>query len=318
MAPKRSIQVGFEGGIAVDLDRFGSPVRPHISLEPQEGFRMKLAGDHFVLWPKEGRGDQGRARIARRVGADQGPDAIQIGLDQRLRFAPERARQEAQDPTAPFRCLLRALIGEIVKAFASVRIDDAKRRLFQREINQNARQDDMFENVSEIAGVKDVAIVHSYSLSHRSNSDILRPAGLTGDLRTRHEVAHVLRQAEANLRQFTIDAFDRHHPRPQARIGRKEGALNVERCNVLLRLLILERRWNDDQIVCAADIGEIGGRAFAGTRAVLAPFIAGEPDIWIKTLRRIRGRATMDWRRRNRKGNPDYIAATSRGRQSRD
>jgi hypothetical protein len=46
-------------------------------------------------------------------------------------------------------------------------VDEAKRRLLPREMDEEARQDRVLENVGEIAGVKGVAIVH------RENNEII-------------------------------------------------------------------------------------------------------------------------------------------------
>jgi hypothetical protein len=44
-----------------------------------------------------------------------------------------------------------------------VRIDEPKRRLLTRKVGEDTRQDQMLEDIGEIAGMKCVAIVHENS-----------------------------------------------------------------------------------------------------------------------------------------------------------
>ena len=71
------------------------------------------------------------------------------------------------DAALPFGRFARLWRHKIVEAAAGVRLDVAERCWFHLEVEESARQDDVFENVGEIARVKLVAIIHFEELDCR-------------------------------------------------------------------------------------------------------------------------------------------------------
>jgi hypothetical protein len=71
-----------------------------------------------------------------------------------------RARDEdARDPVAPFRRARRLVARKIIAACSGVSVDETKGRFLARQVNKDARQDGVLEDVGEIAGVKGVAVI---------------------------------------------------------------------------------------------------------------------------------------------------------------
>jgi len=77
-------------------------------------------------------------------------------------FGDRRGRlgyENARDSLAPFRRACRLIAGKIVSPGSGVSIDEAERRVLPLEVNENAREDRVLEDVGEIARVKGVAVV---------------------------------------------------------------------------------------------------------------------------------------------------------------
>ena len=126
---------------------------------------MQFAGDQAILAAQQGRRDQRRTRIERRISAHQWRDDPDIGLRQLLRPRIKRRRKEPFDAASPFAAPRRRLARKIIKAASRMRLDKAQRRGLPAEVSQDSRQENMLEDIGEIAGVEIMRVVHGKDLS---------------------------------------------------------------------------------------------------------------------------------------------------------
>ncbi len=73
----------------------------------------------------------------------------------------KRGRDELADAVAPFAGAARLGPGEIIEARARMRVEHAKRSRLLLQMRDDAGQHRMLDDVSDIAGVERVAIVHA-------------------------------------------------------------------------------------------------------------------------------------------------------------
>ena len=154
-------QIGVERDIAVRADDAEPPVATEPGDQSLAFFRIGFAKRDTILRAHERLGDGRRPRIG------HGPalgivraDGFQIG-PQDLADRRRRSRgQDARDPLAPFRRAPRLALRKIISARPGVSVDEAERRVLAREVNEDARQDGVLEDVGEIAGMKGMAIIH--------------------------------------------------------------------------------------------------------------------------------------------------------------
>jgi len=92
-------------------------------------------------------------------------DGVEIGRKQCRSFARWRALHETADAIAPFLGPARLRTLQIVKTRTRMGIDHAKRLRLFAQMHKNTCQRRVLENVCEISGMKNVAIVHA-ALSH--------------------------------------------------------------------------------------------------------------------------------------------------------
>ena len=76
------------------------------------------------------------------------------------RFAADFRRAQALDAVARLARAQGLRAGEVVKPGAGMGVDIAQRRVLLRQIDEDAREDRVLEDVGEIAGVEAVAVVH--------------------------------------------------------------------------------------------------------------------------------------------------------------
>src|SRR5262249_53564543 len=69
-------------------------------------------------------------------------------------------RRDAPDTVAPFPGATRLGSGKVVATAARMGVDDAERRRLAAQVQENAGEHRMLDDVGEIAGVKSMAIVH--------------------------------------------------------------------------------------------------------------------------------------------------------------
>ena len=123
---------------------------------------MEFAEDQPILraaeMERQGGGTGIERRTPRGVARTQG---LQIGFDQFARLGGERLGVEPADALQPFATAAGLLAMQIVEPDAGMGVDVAKGRVLAAEMQQDARQQDMFEDIREIAGVEGVAIVHA-------------------------------------------------------------------------------------------------------------------------------------------------------------
>jgi len=188
----------------------------------------------------------------------------------------------------PFAAADRFIGLQIVLGLAGMCIDDAERGILPREIDKDARQEDMLEHIGEIAGVESVLIIHSRELKRRGNAKLARAARPLRDLRTGAELAQILGKADAHFFEHTGAAGDPHHVRPKFRVSRNESPFYIDRCPGLAIRGGAKRRRDFHRIARASHVGEIVRRAFARAGTVLTPFVAREIDVGIYTLRSLK------------------------------
>ncbi len=97
-------------------------------------------------------GEPGYCRAAR-ILADEIEIKLQVGGRRGLVF-------EAADPPLPFAGFRRLLRAKIVKPGSAMRIDDTERPFLFLEVVQTEDEDDVLDDIGEITGMIDVAIVH--------------------------------------------------------------------------------------------------------------------------------------------------------------
>ena len=102
------------------------------------------------------------------------------------------------------------------------------------EMCEQARQDRVLEDVGEIAGVKDVAIVHRIGpirarSTDRRDGDRRRMTGVARHLGAIGETAEVLGYADAHVDEFAVAAVDRHVVGAQIGVGGDEGLRQIAR-----------------------------------------------------------------------------------------
>ena len=104
-----------------------------------------------------------RARIPaqalrqRRLARIEGFDGRDIVGEQRRQVGRS---QQAMNAASGLAGLLRFLAGEIVAADAGMAVEQEQRSVFGLQMRDDAAQHDMLEDVGEIAGVIDMAVVH--------------------------------------------------------------------------------------------------------------------------------------------------------------
>ena len=96
----------------------------------------------------------------------EGPDDVEIGLDQRQRGFRKSRLHHPRDAGQPFAAAARFVAGEIVDAGAGMGVDDAKGGRLFLQIDQDAHQHDVLDDVGEAAGVKGVTVVHGERVTH--------------------------------------------------------------------------------------------------------------------------------------------------------
>ena len=101
------------------------------------------------------------------------PDRFEIGGQQLRDFALRPRLQQSGDAVAPFRRTPSRLAVEIVAPRARMGVDEAERGFLAGEIGEQTRQERVLENVGEIAGVEDVAIVHPVFIAVGRDSRLL-------------------------------------------------------------------------------------------------------------------------------------------------
>jgi hypothetical protein len=90
----------------------------------------------------------------------EGADDVEIGRNQRQRGIREARLHQPRDSGQPFATTLRLAGGEIVESGAGMAVDDAKRRRLLLQMDQDAHQRDVLDNIGKAAGMKGVTVVH--------------------------------------------------------------------------------------------------------------------------------------------------------------
>ena len=122
---------------------------------------MRLAKRDPIVGAQQRLGDRRRARIGdgNAVGVVRA-DGFQVGREQVRNRLRRRRFQEPRDPVAPFRRAPRLRALEVITPCARVGVDEAEGRVLAPEVDKNARQERMLDDIGETAGVKAVTVVH--------------------------------------------------------------------------------------------------------------------------------------------------------------
>ena len=180
-------------------------------------------------------------------------------------------------------------LAEIVAAGAGVGVDEAERRLLLGEIDENAGEDRVLEDVGEIAGVKGVAVVHRLGpigarqrIGATAIDDAwqvwpdtfgqLAKARRSLETQKRTSTSSPLRQVIAMLAALQIG------------VGGDEGLFEVvgRRRQSLARRL--QRVRHDDAVAQRLHRAEIGLRIEARAGSVLEIFVARQPFVGIDAV----------------------------------
>ena len=139
--------------------------------------RFDLAGDETVLGAQEAAHQRRRARIggepARGIA---GRDRVQIGSEQRARSACNAGAQEPFDAVAPFSAAGGFGSGEIIKTRSGMGVDHPIGRRFPAEMDQEAGQHRMLDDVGKIPGVKGMTVVHRAGIGRAASAAAELPA----------------------------------------------------------------------------------------------------------------------------------------------
>ena len=116
-------------------------------------FRMRLAERDPVVGAEQRLGDGGRTGIG---GGDAvrvvRADGFKIGREQRRDRRRRRCLDEPRDP-------VRFRAGQIVTPRPRMRVDEAELRGFPLEIDEDARENRVLDDIGEIPGVEGVTVV---------------------------------------------------------------------------------------------------------------------------------------------------------------
>jgi hypothetical protein len=105
---------------------------------------------------------------------------VEIGLDDALHVRLGFRRRELANPAAPFGGFPGVQARKVIKATASMGLDIAERGLLRAKVQQSARQDNVLEDIGEIAGMKFVMVIHSAAsraVSFEKSEHFLRRTG---------------------------------------------------------------------------------------------------------------------------------------------
>src|ERR1700719_1047189 len=90
----------------------------------------------------------------------QGGDRVQIGSEQGAPSPFDAGAKEPPDAVAPFAAARGFGAGEIIETRSGMGIDRPKRRRLAAEMDKQARQHRMLDDVGEISSVKGMTVVH--------------------------------------------------------------------------------------------------------------------------------------------------------------
>src|SRR5271165_4649248 len=179
---------------------------------------------------------------------------------------------------------------EVIAPGAGMRVDEAERRRLASEVDEDARQNRVLDDVGEIAGMEGVAIVHRPILAtgsaKRSDGDRIAPAAVPRDLRAGREGLEVFRYAEAHVDELAARAGDGDVVGPQVGVGVDEGLPDLIRGYAPPGPHALERLRDDELVADIADGGEIIGGVEPGAGPVLAVLVGREAVRRIEAVRR--------------------------------
>ncbi len=122
--------------------------------------RVRLAERDAILGAHESLRYRRRTRVAERSALDVArANGFKIGSQEISHWRGWAGGQNPRDPVTPFRRALRLPARQIESARPGMGVDEPEGAFLAGQINEDAGQNDVFEHIGEIAGMKGVAIV---------------------------------------------------------------------------------------------------------------------------------------------------------------